>query len=47
MFMEADPRREGEGRRLELPQGISFKTLLLSVGLATLLLLVLIFAIES
>ena len=47
IFEEADPRREGAGRGLEFPQGITFKTLLLSVGVATFLLLVLIFAIEG
>ena len=47
MFEEADPRREGEGRGLEFPQGITLKTLLLSVGVATFLLLILILAIES
>lgn len=47
MFVEAEPRRDGLGEGMDLPSGITLKTLIASVGIATLVLLLLIFAIES
>ena len=46
IFSEAAPRKE-DGRGFGLPPAVTLKALLASVGIATVVLLVLIFAIES
>ncbi len=47
MFVEADPRREGEVSGREILKGVTIKALIASVGVATLGLLILIFLLES
>ncbi len=45
MFVEADPRREDAVSGRDMLKGVTMKTLIVSVGVATLVLLILIYAI--
>ena len=47
MFVEADPRREDAVSGRDMLKGITMKTLIVSVGVATLVLLILIYAIAA
>ena len=47
MFVEADPRREDAVSGRDMLKGITMKTLIVSVGVATLVLLTLIYAIAA
>ena len=47
MFVEADPRREDAVSGRDMLKGVTMKTLIVSVGVATLVLLILIYAIAA
>jgi len=47
MFVEADPRREDGVSGRDMLEGVTMKTLIVSVGVATLVLLILIYAIAA